>query len=248
MMIVVASVYSCSFWETVGNLGTTGGYPTKEKRRARNLVEAAARLSRDYLCTVQERCYMMLSRCRSQPAARAVVVSEALSNMALLPPPTRRLVLASGRQVWRKLEVTSGREPYRFIEQDPRLTVTFSALNCKAHVCRCERCIRCLCVHRIPPLPPQLARQPKSTCPQPSLGVRTLEFRRVVSHVRFQLHPGGQCKKSIPARVTGQAEKEGSPFWLEAKGRTSHPSRSGTTNSSSLWGCTTKMPAANVAM
>jgi len=223
---------------------------TQQKRRGARAISSRPPLdcSCDHLRTVQERCYMMLSRCRSQPAARAVVVSEALSNMALLPPPTRRLVLASGRQVWRKLEVTTGREPYRFIEQDPRLTVTFSALNCKAHVCRCERCIRCLCVHRIPPLPPQLARQPKSTCPQPSLGVRTLEFRRVVSHVRFQLHPGGQCKKSIPARVTGQAEKEGSPFWLEAKGRTSHPSRSGTTNSSSLWGCTTKMPAANVAM
>lgn len=30
-----------------------------------------------------------------------------------------------------------------------------------------------------------------------------------------------------------------------SRGHTSHPSRSGTTNSSSLWGCTIKMPAAN---
>ena len=36
--------------------------------------------------------------------------------------------------------------------------MTFNELDCTAHVCRCERCIRCLYIHRNPPLLPQLAR------------------------------------------------------------------------------------------
>ncbi len=70
-------------------------------------------------------------------------------------------------------------------------------MHCTAHVCECKRCTRRLCVHRIPPLPPQLA------LPLPSLIVSTLEFRCVVGDVRFQLHAGGQCKSIDRQRKKG---------------------------------------------